>query len=407
MRPLLTAFFLALASVCLATRVGATELLPAELQLTVGDTQLLAADVTRVAVGNGKLLSVSTPEREQVLLLAEAAGTTTLQLWLRDGHRHRLRVTVNELDLAERLDQVQRLLDGTTHITARIAGKRIVLEGLRVSEADQARAMQVAESFPGLVLNFIGKVGWEAMIQMDVRIVEVRRDQVGDLGLRWGSDAAGPVVGLRLGDVPGASGATFSFGSQIASRIDLLQRQGLAETLAEPMLSCRSGGVARFVSGGEVPIPVLDGLGSTDVQYKEYGVILEVRPRADASGAIYAEIDAELSQIDDAVRVQNFPGFIKRRSTTAVNVKAGETVVIAGLLSRERGKVTQAVPGLGRLPLAGALFSTRHRLLRQTELLVLITPRLIQGLLPGDADASDAQRQAMERAAHVSNAEQP
>ncbi len=407
MRSLLTTFFLALASVCLATRVGATELLPAELQLTVGDTQLLAADVTRVAVGNGKLLSVSTPEREQVLLLAEAAGTTTLQLWLRDGHRHRLRVTVNELDLAERLDQVQRLLDGTTHITARIAGKRIVLEGLRVSEADQARAMQVAESFPGLVLNFIGKVGWEAMIQMDVRIVEVRRDQVGDLGLRWGSDAAGPVVGLRLGGVPGASGATFTFGSQIASRIDLLQRQGLAETLAEPMLSCRSGGVARFVSGGEVPIPVLDGLGSTDVQYKEYGVILEVRPRADASGAIYAEIDAELSQIDDAVRVQNFPGFIKRRSTTAVNVKAGETVVIAGLLSRERGKVTQAVPGLGRLPLAGALFSTRHRLLRQTELLVLITPRLIQGLLPGDADASDAQRQAMERAAHVSNAEQP
>lgn len=407
MRSTISVFLLCLVFLSGAARVAAAEPLPTDLQLTVGDTQLLAADVTRVAVGNGKLLSVSTPEREQVLLLAEAAGTTTLQLWLRDGHRHRLRVTVSELDLAERLGQVLRLLDGTTHITARIAGTRIVLEGLRVSEADQARALQIAESFPGLVLNFIGKLGWESMIQMDVRIVEVRRDQVGDLGFRWSSEAAGPAAALGLGDVPGAPSATFSFSSQLASRIDLLQRQGLAETLAEPMLSCRSGGVARFVSGGEVPIPVLDGLGSTDVQYKEYGVILEVRPRADASGAIYAEIDAELSQIDDAVRVQNFPGFIKRRSTTAVNVRAGETVVIAGLLSRERGKSQQAVPGLGRLPLAGALFSSRHRLLRQTELLVLITPRLIQGLLPGDADASNSQRQALERAGQLADAEVP
>ena len=407
MRSFITGFLLVLTLLCGVTQVWATEPLPTELQLTVGDTQLLAADVTRVAVGNGKLLSVSTPEREQVLLLAEAAGTTTLQLWLRDGHRHRLRVTVNALDLSERLDQVQRLLEGTARITARIAGQRIVLEGLRVSEADQTRALQIAESFPGLVLNFVGKVGWESMIQMDVRIVEVRRDRVGDLGLRWNSEAAGPAVGLSLGGQPGSPAATFSFGSQLSARIDLLQRQGLAETLAEPMLSCRSGGVARFVSGGEVPIPVLDGLGSTDVQYKEYGVILEVRPRADASGAIYAEIDAELSQIDDAVRVQSFPGFIKRRSTTAVNVKAGETVVIAGLLSRERGKSQQAVPGLGRLPVAGALFSSRHRLLRQTELLVLITPRLIQGLLPGDPDASDAQRRALGRANQVADSEHP
>jgi len=182
---------------------------------------------------------------------------------------------------------------------------------------------------------------------------------------------------VALGQAAGAPGASFAFASQIASRIDLLQRRGLAETVAEPMLSCRSGGVARFVSGGEVPIPVQDGLGSTDVQYKEYGVILEVRPKADAAGTIYAEVDAELSQIDDSVRVQSFPGFIKRRSATAVNLRAGETLVIAGLLARERGRDRQSVPGFGRLPLAGALFSTRHRLERQTELLVLITPRLV------------------------------
>ena len=353
------------------------EPVPQELILTVGETQLLNVDVQRLALGSAKVVSVSRPERGQLLLMGEAAGSTTLQLWLRDGSRQRLRVSVREQDLQPLLDQVQRLLEGTHNISAHVAGNHIVLEGLRVSEADQARAAQIAEGFAGVVLNFIGRLGWESMIQMQVRIIEVRRDKLQDLGVRWDGTAVGPVAGLQLGQAGGGPGATFAMASQLSSRLDLLAQQGMAETVAQPLLSCRSGGSARFVSGGEVPIPVVDGLGGTDVQYKEYGVILEVRPKADAGGGIYAEIEAELSQIDDAVRVQNFPGFIKRRSSTAVNVRAGETIVIAGLLARERSSSRQSVPGLGRLPLAGGLFGSKHRLERQTELLVLITPRLV------------------------------
>ncbi len=349
------------------------EPLPQTLDLSVGDTHLFSADVQRVAVGNGKLLSVSSPERGQLLLLAEAAGTTTLQLWFRDGQQQRIRVAIAELDLSWRLEQVRRLLDGTRNVTARVAGNHIVLEGEQVSDADLARAAAIAENQSGVVLNFVGKLAWEPMIQMDVRILEIRRDQVRELGLRWDSAAPGPVLGLTMG---AGQAASFGMSAQLASRLELLQRRGLAETVAEPTLSCRSGGTARFVSGGEVPIPVSDGLGTLNVQYKEYGVILEVRPRADASGAIFAEIDTELSQIDDAVRVQNFPGFVKRRSATAVNLRDGETLVVAGLLARERGRNRQAIPGFGNLPLAGALFSSTHRLERQTELLVIITPRI-------------------------------
>ena len=354
---------------------------PDELHLTVGDTQLLSLEVQRVAIGNGHLLSVSRPESDQLLLLAEAPGTTTLELWLRNGSQRRVRVTVAEIDLNEQLQQVQGLLRGSSNIQARISGRHIVLEGLRVSEADKAKATQVVASFPGVVLDFIGRVGWEAMVRMDVRIVEVRRDKVSDLGLRWDSGMSGPAVSLQLGQGLVSPGASWAIATQIGSRIDLLASQGLAETLAQPMLSCRSGGSARFVSGGEVPIPVADGLGSTTVQYKEYGVILEVHPKADAGGSIYAEIEAELSQIDESVRVQNLPGFIKRRSSTAVNVRDGETIVIAGLLARERGVSKQSIPGLGRLPALGKLFSSQHKLMRQTELLVLITPHL----LPSDS----------------------
>jgi pilus assembly protein CpaC len=365
-------------AICLSSAAAlAAEGLPDEMRLTVGDTHVLALDVQRVAIGNGHLLSVSRPEPDQLLLLAESAGSTTLELWLRNGQQRRVRVTVSDINLDEQLRQVQGLLQGSQDIQARISGRHIVLEGLRVSEADKAKAAQVVASFPGVVLDFIGRVGWEAMVRMDVRIVEVRRDKVSDLGLRWDSGMSGPSVGLQLGQGVASPGASWAVATQIGSRIDLLARQGMAETLAQPMLSCRSGGTARFVSGGEVPIPVVDGLGSTDVQYKEYGVILEVRPKADAGGGIYAEIEAELSQIDDSVRVQNLPGFIKRRSSTAVNVRDGETIVIAGLLARERGVSKQSIPGLGRLPALGRLFSSQHKLSRQTELLVLITPHLL------------------------------
>jgi pilus assembly protein CpaC len=370
--------FLVCLAICLSSAAAlSAEGLPDEMRLTVGDTHVLALDVQRVAIGNGQLLSVSRPEPDQLLLLAEAAGSTTLELWLRNGQQRRVRVTVSEINLDEQLQHVQGLLQGSQNIQARISGRHIVLEGLRVSEADKAKAAQVVASFPGVVLDFIGRVGWEAMVRMDVRIVEVRRDKVSDLGLRWESGMSGPNVGLQLGQGVASPGASWAVATQIGSRIDLLARQGMAETLAQPMLSCRSGGTARFVSGGEVPIPVVDGLGNTDVQYKEYGVILEVRPKADAGGGIYAEIEAELSQIDDSVRVQNLPGFIKRRSSTAVNVRDGETIVIAGLLARERGVSKQSIPGLGRLPALGRLFSSQHKLSRQTELLVLITPHLL------------------------------
>ncbi|MBK6674998.1 MAG: hypothetical protein IPG49_16675 [Proteobacteria bacterium] len=147
----------------------------------------------------------------------------------------------------------------------------------------------MAALFPGRVLNFIGQAGWEAMVQMDVRLVEVRRDQMRQLGINWNSTASGPELAISAGADTAGGAVHASLNSTIQSRIDLLQQKGMAFVLAEPTLNCRSGGVARFVSGGEVPIPVTDGLGATDVQYKEYGVILEIKPRADRSGGIYAE----------------------------------------------------------------------------------------------------------------------
>lgn len=388
-----------LALLTLALDVHAAEAeLPDEVSLSVGESLLLVADLRRAALGSGKVVSIATPERGQLLLFGEAAGRTTAQLWLRDGTRHVLQITVTEQDLAGRLAQVRGLLAGVENVSARINGGFVLLEGERVSADDLARAAEVAALFPGQVLNFVGRSGWESMVQMQVRLIEVRRDQLQQLGLSWNSDAAGPAVSITAGGGAGALAARAAVATVLQSRVDLLQQRGLAYTVAEPMLSCRSGGVARFVSGGEVPIPVTDGLGSTDVQYKEYGVILEVRPRADRSGAIYADIDIEMSQMDASVRVGDFPGFVKRRTTTAFNAQAGETIAIAGLVSHERSRDRSGMPGLSAIPALGALFRTSRRLDRETELLVLITPRISdadgqQALLDRAGELDEAGRQ--------------
>lgn len=375
-------------------------LLPDTVTLSVGDSRVLVTDVRRVALGSGKVVSITTPERGQLLLFGESAGRTTAQLWMRDGSRHVLRIVVNDQDLAGRLEEVQKLLTGVNGVAARIVGDRILLEGDRVSEADQRRATDVAALFPGVVLDFVGRLGWETMVQLDVRIVEVRRDQLRQLGLRWDSDAAGPEVAVQA---RGGQGMRVSgtLASTLGSRIDLLQQRGLAQTVAEPTLSCRSGGIARFISGGEVPIPVTDGLGAVDVQYKEYGVILEVRPRAESNGGIYAEVDVELSQVDSSVRVRDFPGFIKRRTSTAINAQAGETIAVAGLLAREHSRDRQGIPGLSDLPVGNGLFASTKRQQRQTELVVLITPHRFESGVEDATHPAKDQRELVKRANEI------
>ncbi len=373
------------------TRAGQAPPLPDDVSLSVGETLLLMADVRRAALGSGRVVSFATPERGQLLLFGEAPGETTAELWLADGTQHRLRIRVREQDLTRRLAEVQELLAGSDGVRARLSGRFVVLEGSRAGAADRARAADIAALYPGEVLDFVGEVDWESMVQMQVRLVEVRRDQLHTLGLRWDAQAAGPTLSAAAGDGHGGLSLRASLLSELTSRIDLLQQQGLAFTLAAPVLSCRSGDVARFVSGGEIPIPVTDGLGATDVQFKEYGLILQVRPHAGRDGTIHAEIDLELSQIDPSVRIGDYPGFIKRQTSTAFNVADGEAMAIAGLVMREQGRDRASVPGLGSLPVAGALFRSKRRQSRETELLVLISPRRFEAGVPSQLPAQDQQ----------------
>jgi pilus assembly protein CpaC len=319
-----------------------------KIDMFVGEIKVLEdLNPDRVAIGNGKLIKAQILPKSQLLLIAENPGSTSLTLWHKDG--------------------------STSHFN------------IRISETDPE-----------------ARVRLDRMIQMHVKILEFRKSALRNLGIDWSKDIAGPslaVVGDGLatplfrgttdnpifGNLPNnvdGFQSFFGIATEITSRINYLASTGDAMTLAEPRLSCRNGGTATFLAGGEVPYPVIGADGQTHVEFKDYGIKLYISPVADDSGAIAASILTEVSQIDPAVNVLGAPGFLTRKTETEMNVRAGETIVIAGLLNAESSDDVDKVAGLGDLPVIGSLFrSNRHRN-QLTELVVFVTPEIVEPKSP-------------------------
>jgi pilus assembly protein CpaC len=253
-----------------------------DLELYVGETKVLPVSPSRIAIGNGKIISASSLSAKQLLVLAESPGTTTLHLWLKGGGERIMTVSVREANIQATLEDVKRLLASVENVTARVAGSKIVLEGEMVSDVNQERVQAIQKMFPDQVVNFIGKVGWEKMVYLDVKVLELTTKGSRDLGIRWDSEINGPHAGLvadfytnktfRYVPDSGASGLDLegvplpgkvwppkgfiNLASLITSRINLLVQNGDAQVLAAPSLTTRSGSKARFVAGGEIPLPV-------------------------------------------------------------------------------------------------------------------------------------------------------
>lgn len=392
-----------------------------DLELYAGEAKVLALAPARIAIGNGKVISASSLSAKQLLVLAEAPGTTTLHLWFKNGTERIMTVTVREANVQAVLEDVKRLLAGMENVTARVAGSKIVLEGEMVSDENQARVQAIQKMFPEQVVNFVGKVGWEKMIYLDVKVLELSTKGSRDLGIRWDSAINGPHAGvvadfytnpafryvpeksssgLDLMDVP-LPGKVWppkgfiNLTTLITSRINLLVQDGDAEVLAAPSLTTRSGSKARFVAGGEIPLPVATVFGQTQVEMKEYGVILEVTPVTDKSGAIYAKVDVEVSSIDRSVTVLGIPGFLKRKTTAEFNSRDGETVVLNGMYQYEGAGDTQGVPGLAKLPLVGGLFRNNAKATATREVAIVITPRVVTATPNPDAGPADLNREKL------------
>ena len=400
---------------------GSASLQPAALTLYVGQAHVLnEGEVRRIAIGNGKVIQATALDERQVLIVPEAPGQSTLHIWGANGPERLLVVTVLAADIGRLVAEVRGMLGDVANLRVRPVGDKLLVEGENLTEEQGVRLAEVGKRYPQLV-NLASKVGLERMITIDVRMVEVRRDSLENIGVRWSASAAGPSFGI-VGDIKrsspltpggtaagaagleirpkvGAFASALSIASSVTSMINLMVQRGDAVVLAEPSLSCRSGGSAKFLAGGELPIPYSSGLGNTSVVFKEYGVKFDVSPTANSTGVIAAKIATEISAINFDVLVKEVPGISKRRAETEVNLRENETLVIAGLMSEESTRSVDQVPALGDLPVLGKLFRSRAYRDRQTELVVFITPRFVSGVndsAPRDdaADVEAARQQA-------------
>ena len=312
------------------------------LDLFAGQVEVLGeVAVSRVAVGNGAIVRAEVLKTGELLVIAQAPGSSSLRLWHVDGRQSDYNIRVSETDPETR-------------------------------------------------------VRMERMVRMRVRMVEFRKNALGRLGVNWADDFNGPgfatagdVVGNHLyrPPVPGFEGLPttvepfstyFGIATNITSRINLLASNGDARTLAEPVLTATNGGSASFLAGGEVPYPSVGTNGQTVVQFKEYGIKLDVSPSIDSGGNVRTLVETEISQLDPAVSVQGAPGLLTRRAQTEVNVRSGETIVISGLLSSESSTDVDKVPGIGNLPIIGNFFRSKTTRSAVTELVIFVTPEVVE-----------------------------
>ncbi len=357
-------------------------------------------NVARVAIGNGSLLSATVVADKQIVLLGEGAGTTTMYVWLRNGAQISYEVSVSGNNLSRTSRELNQLLSDYPGIRARAVGDRIVIDGSYADQDAQEKVDKIAKAYPQ-VLNLIRErpqdlsVFPDQMVQLDVKVVEVRKQALDNIGVKWSNlGIAGPTFATSgyffanstfRGTAQGAFPTTNSsrpfisylgLATQITSVLNFLESNGDSLTLAEPRISTVSGGASKVQVGGEIPIPVSSGLGQISVVYKPYGVILEFKPVIDRAGNVRSTIVAEVSQPDRSNGTGEFVAFTTNRTETEVSLKQNETLVISGLLKNVRSRNKEGIPGIGNVPGVGRLFSTQELTSEQTEMLVIVTPRL-------------------------------
>lgn len=270
---------------------------------------------------------------------------------------------------------------GIAKATATVVGKTIFLEGVVDSDADLQKIEFLTRGM-GENIQSVVRVSTSRMVELDVEFVEVSKSSLDRIGVRWPTDISGALTldyaqtnvitgtltDSQLWRASGTGTASFGVALQFAD--------GVSRVLAHPRLVTGSNRPATFLAGGEIPIPIISEE-RMYVEYKEYGIRLNITPIADASGAIQTKVMTEISQIDDSVAVQGIPGLLTRRVDTEVTLKDGETIALTGLVHVAEGKDVSKVPLLGHIPIIGELFKSRRFQERRTELVVFVTPRIV------------------------------
>jgi pilus assembly protein CpaC len=290
-------------------------------------------------------------------------------------------------------------------VQAKTANGRVVLSGRAKSPAAAAKARDIAKQFDEDAIDSTSVQG-STQVQLEVRFLEASRRKDRELGISFsgGKDndrlllGTGSAVGVGTGLFTNALisgslpfgqvlGNLLSHGVSVDVLVQALENRGVARRLAEPNLVALSGDTASFLAGGEFPVPVAADDGKVTVEFKKFGVGLDFTPTVLDSGLIHMQIAPEVSQIDPTTSVKfndiEIPGLVVRRARTTVELRDGQSFVMAGLLQSTSNYDIRKFPWLGDIPILGALFRSTSFRKQETDLVIIVTPRLVRPLAPG------------------------
>jgi pilus assembly protein CpaC len=372
-----------------------------EIVMFVGEVKILNVDrIHRIAVGNGKMFTTSILGNKELLLIGETPGDSSLVIWSDTNKKTVYTVRVSQRDSSDAYRSVRALLSDIPTVTIAPVGGNVVISGT-ASKENLARIAAATRMYPQATsLVREEEVSMKKMVYMKVQIIEMKRSLLENIGLQWPGSIAngGPMLGfsgnfgakqpttqaplkdiLPVSPPVGGSGLLTYLGIStiIQTTINLAKNNGDAFSLAEPELSARSGGEAKFLAGGQIPLPSVSSTGAGSVDFKDYGIRLVIKPVADDQGNIMASIKTEVSSIDASVAVNGIPGFLTRQSESEVNVRNGQTIVMSGLVNSEMSNDSVRVPGISNLPILGRLFRSDNFKSGRTDLIVLVTPTVM------------------------------
>ena len=386
-------------------------LLAGQLDVPLNKSQVVTVDrpFAKAMVGNEEIADIVPVTNRSLYVLGKKMGTTSLTIYDRNN------IVISVVDVAVGPDivslrrQMAELIPGE-QIGARISNDAVVLTGVVSNGPAVDRAMQLAQSYAGdKVINMMS-IGASQQVMLEVRFSEINRQTGKQIGISafTGSDggtfgsATGNGAGLtpdvngqgilRLDSVTGSFGvfrkAFSALGLNINATLDALERKGLVKTLAEPTLVALSGETASFLAGGEFPVPVAQssgtggGAGSISVEFKPFGVSLAFTPTVLADGIINLQVEPEVSSIDPSASITvnglTIPGLQTRRANTVLELRDGESFALAGLIRKDFATTVRQVPLLGSIPIIGALFRSSGFTKGETELVIVVTPRIVQ-----------------------------
>ncbi len=353
-----------------------------------------------LSIANPGIADISSLSDRTIYVLGKEPGRTTLTLLGADGRlitNVEVHVTPDIAEFKERLEQILP----SENIEVRTANTGIVLSGTVSSISRLDRALELAERYaPDRVSNLMS-VGGTQQVMLKVRFAEMQRSvskslsssialQGSTLGDKLG--LAGITNSLTSSDVAnttvpsGENNGAFLFGFnaggvEVGILLEALEARGVVRTLAEPNLTALSGQEAKFLAGGEYPIPVSQDGGSISIEYKPFGVELNFTPRVIDNDVINLELSAAVSSLDSAngFTANGFTvdAFKRRETSTTVEMRDGESFAIAGLLQDDFMDLNGQVPWVGDIPILGSLFRSAEYARKQTELVIIVTPHLV------------------------------